>query len=603
MEAIEKNDTAVVVFVSLILFSGLMTAVAYASPSSLIITEFYPNAAQEQGEYVAITNPCARSVNLEGWSISDDEGQIILPQFRIAPGATLYVTANATAFVEGQKGSVTIYPEFEYGSDSTPGVVKLQTEGKAFVLRNSGDEVILRNERGRVIDVVIYGDSSYNGAGWRGKPLKKARKDMVFHRRGTRDSDTVEDWVVIYFGASYHAPETFSTTGLVTVFVSPDNSFAILQHEIANAASSLRINLYEFTNPQLMELVLDALKRGVKVQLLLDGSPIGGISDEELCIAAEIEDRSGEVRFSDDPYINHAKYIVIDNETTIVMSENWKRTGVPYDNSFGNRGWGIVLQDRALARYFLDVYTEDFRRAIEFDGTNGSCVLSRNIPEDSYVAVFAPLSVSSGCTVIPVLAPDSALSEETILGMITNAKACVYVQQFASRRVWGEEISPFIAAIIAAAGRGCEVKVLLDSKYLESDNDNNNNSNDEVVSWLNELASKANLSLEARLADLDALGLEKVHNKGLIVDGEQVLISSLNWNANSVYNREAGVIVENAEIAGYYERVFFYDWNGSMGGGQDSGDRTDTKMRIAYLALTLVVVFVIFRVVKWYKRV
>ena len=588
------------IFGSLFLFSFTITAVAYSSSSSLIMTELYPNTntAHEQDEYVAISNPCARSINLEGWSLTDNEGKIIFPPSRIAPGETLYVTKNASAFVE-QRCSVTSSPEFEYGTDSDPGVVNMQQAGKAFALRNSGDETILQDGRGKVVDTVIYGDSSYKGVGWHGMPMKKPREGMILKRKGNVDTDTADDWVILFRGASYHAPETFSASGIVTAFVSPDCSFAILQQEIATAAASLCINLYEFTSPDLQELVFDALNRGVEVQLLLDGSPVGGISDDELCIAAEIQERGGEVRFSDDPFINHAKYVIIDDRKTVLMSENWKRTGVPFDNSFGNRGWGILIHDTEIARYFKAVFAEDFQRANEYatDAELRGCSVTRKVLQGRYVPIFEPLAVNCDFTVIPVLAPDSALCDKTILGMISSAQECVYVQQFSARRVWGEDVSPYIAAIIAAARRGCAVKVLLDSKYLEGENNN-----DELVSWLNERASAENLSLEARLADLGSLGLAKVHNKGLIVDGEKVLICSLNWNANSVYNREAGVIVENADIAGYYEQVFFHDWDASVGGMQGSGERTDTKMRIVYIVLTLVVVYVVFRVVKWYKR-
>ena len=53
-----------------------------------------------------------------------------------------------------------------------------------------------------------------------------------------------------------------------------------------------------------------------------------------------------------------------------------------------------------------------------------------------------------------------------------------------------------------------------------------------------------------------------VHNKGLIVDNKSVLISSVNWNENSVTrNREVGIIIEDCEVAQYYTNVFFYDWN------------------------------------------
>jgi len=53
-----------------------------------------------------------------------------------------------------------------------------------------------------------------------------------------------------------------------------------------------------------------------------------------------------------------------------------------------------------------------------------------------------------------------------------------------------------------------------------------------------------------------------VHNKGVIVDNRSVLISSINWNYNSVMsNREVGIIIENNDVAKYYASVFFYDWN------------------------------------------
>jgi phosphatidylserine/phosphatidylglycerophosphate/cardiolipin synthase-like enzyme len=48
----------------------------------------------------------------------------------------------------------------------------------------------------------------------------------------------------------------------------------------------------------------------------------------------------------------------------------------------------------------------------------------------------------------------------------------------------------------------------------------------------------------------------------MIVDNKSVLISSINWNENSVtQNRELGIIIESPEVAKYYAEVFFYDWN------------------------------------------
>ncbi len=601
-----------VIFILAFLLTLTHEAFAYSysfsntvAPPALIITEIYPNTntKNEPDEYVAISNPLSHSVNIEGWSITDNEGKIIFPPFEVASGETIYITRNALAFTE-QISNVTakdIFPDFEYGLDSDSNVKQMQTEGKAFVLCNRGDEVILQDKNGKEVDVVIYGDSSYKGEDWRGEPLRNAREGMIFKR--VQDTNQCESWILLLFGASYHVPEKFSFCGDATAFVSPDCSFSVLQREIDNASSSLYVNLYQFENPYLMDLILDALNRGVNVYVLLEGSPVGGIKDEERYIVEKIKIRGGTVRFSDEPFINHAKYAVIDNETTIIMTENWKYTGIPCNNSFGNRGWGVVIRNAEVANYFKAVFIDDFYRGKDFsteiwmeDLETKRFFMSREIPKSSYVPVFEPLTINNDFTLIPVLAPDSAMSNETILGTLDNAKENVYVQQFSTGRFWGEGDNTFIVALIEAAERGCEVKVLLDSKYLEGENNN-----DEVVLWLNEEAREENLSLEAKLADLDSLGLAKIHNKGLIVDGKEVIITSLNWNANSIYNREAGVIVENDEIASFYEDIFFHDWNMTINEREQKENKEGTALiKIAWVALTLVISFVIFSVVKWY---
>ena len=586
------------------------------APPTLVITEVYPDTAtkNELDEYVAITNPSVHLVNIKGWSITDNEGTIVFPHFVVQQNQTIYVTRNALKFVE----QITlvkraIYPDFEYGSDSDPEVSQMQTMGRAFALRNAGDEVILRDKIGREVDAVIYGNSSYEGAGWSGEPLKKPREGTILRRKGVQDTNHREDWLILPFGSSYRAPVKLSLYGDATAFVSPDCSFLVLQLEINQASSSLYLNLYQFESPHLKDLVVAALNRSVKVCLLLEGSPVGGISDEGRYIANMIAERGGRVRLSHDPFLNHAKYAVVDNKTVMVMTENWKNTGVPPNNSFGNRGWGIVIRDEDVANYFKAVFFEDFYRGKEFvpseledlEIEKSDFFMSRAIPQGSYVPVIESYTVTCNLTVIPFLAPDAALDNKTILGAINSAKESIFVQQFSTRRFWGEAANPYITALIEAARRGCEVKVLLDSRDYNLDTWNDN---DEAVAWMNKVASEENLNLKARLVDLDTLGLAKLHSKGLIVDGKVVIITSLNWNPGSIYNREAGIIVVNERIASFYVDVFFHDWNASVKrepeGGAVSEDRTaaDIKMRVVGVAVTLILSFVIFRMVKWYKR-
>ncbi|HEY1428877.1 MAG TPA: phospholipase D-like domain-containing protein, partial [Candidatus Tumulicola sp.] len=50
-------------------------------------------------------------------------------------------------------------------------------------------------------------------------------------------------------------------------------------------------------------------------------------------------------------------------------------------------------------------------------------------------------------------------------------------------------------------------------------------------------------------------------NKGIIVDSSAVLVSSQNWSAaGCLRNRDAGLILHNAEIAQYFEAIFLDDW-------------------------------------------
>jgi hypothetical protein len=68
---------------------------------------------------------------------------------------------------------------------------------------------------------------------------------MIYKRNDFQDTNQCKDWLLLTFGASYHAPEKITCFGEVTAFVSPDCSFSVLQREIETAASSLYINLYQ----------------------------------------------------------------------------------------------------------------------------------------------------------------------------------------------------------------------------------------------------------------------------------------------------------------------------------------------------------------------
>jgi phosphatidylserine/phosphatidylglycerophosphate/cardiolipin synthase-like enzyme len=515
----------------LILLFLLITFLPSASAEYVIINEFYPDTYvdYDRDEYVSIYNPMNNTAGISNWTISDGEGEFIFPHGTILPPSqSFYIARNESPLR----------------------------------LSNKGDEIFLYDENGKEIDVVVYGSSDYTGEGWDGEPIASPREGIVFARCSSNDTNTKSDWTSYRFGQSHFPPTRFKFHGNVTVFVSPDSSFDVLAGVIEDAQSSLYLCLYDFTNYYLMEHVVNATRRGVDVRILLEGNPVGGVENDTLFIAKGIEDAGGDVRFMIGNGQHrryrfvHAKYALIDDGKTVITTENWGYTGIPVENTFGNRGWGVVIEDTNTTGYFLDVFEEDWRgedickKDVEDLKKNSA---KKKIDQNGdYKPVFESMRIEGDFTIIPVIAPDNALMNETIIGLINCAEESVYIEQNCIQSEWRDGPNLYLESAIDAARRGCEVRILLDRSWY------NVNENEKTISYVNEIADEDGLNLEAEF--VTDIGLEKLHTKGLVVDRQAALISSINWNENSPHNnREAGVIIINPAVAEYYTDVFLYD--------------------------------------------
>src|SRR3954454_20339508 len=56
----------------------------------------------------------------------------------------------------------------------------------------------------------------------------------------------------------------------IIAYCSPDSTYAVTKKLFDDAKKSILIGIYDFSADYMKELVLDALKRGVKVKLMLD---------------------------------------------------------------------------------------------------------------------------------------------------------------------------------------------------------------------------------------------------------------------------------------------------------------------------------------------
>src|SRR5581483_5440124 len=116
-------------------------------------------------------------------------------------------------------------------------------------------------------------------------------------------------------------------------------------------------------------------------------------------------------------------------------------------------------------------------------------------------------------------------------------------------------INPLLTEVIAAARRGVAVRVLLNDEKAFNDGSTSKPINPVTV------AALTRAGIPAMIANVKAMGVDYIHNKGVIVDGVRTLVSSINWDANSILkNRESAVAIDSPDVAAYYEKIFDGDW-------------------------------------------
>jgi phosphatidylserine/phosphatidylglycerophosphate/cardiolipin synthase-like enzyme len=550
------------------------------SASGLLIAEVH-YFAWGANEFVTVHNSGADTLDISFWYLTDREGNVALPRGTLVPaGVSVTVAQNATNY---RKQTLEV-PDFEYaGSD--PSVPDATIIGSAPAFSNSGDEVLLMNNFCVCQDAFAYGESFYLGAGWASGPALLVSQGDIAKRNRCPDTNTSADWANIRpytIGQSDFSCSEYQADGPIQLFVSPDSSFNAVASAIDNAAERIWLAVYEFTQGPLAEKLSSAARRGVDVRVFLEGSPVGGLTPKELFLARQMVQAGAAVRFmtnDQDAQIHeryayvHAKYAVIDDDTLLIMSENWGEYGIPLPGQTGNRGWGAVVQDAGAASYFATVFTEDWNPeradSVAYDSAHplwdsGLNSTSENPPGKQ---TYSSLTVSSPATLTPVLSPDTSLDPGTVLGLLSAAEERVYVEEFYIYKHWGTRsggsptLTPnlYLEAVIDAARRGCEVRVLLDATYYNA-MDTDPIDNDDTVAYINAISAAENLDLQAKMVNVTEHDFEKIHNKGMIADSN-VLISSINWNLNSVTcNRESGLIIGNRDAANYFTAVFMDDW-------------------------------------------
>jgi phosphatidylserine/phosphatidylglycerophosphate/cardiolipin synthase-like enzyme len=363
----------------------------------------------------------------------------------------------------------------------------------------------------------------------------------------------------------------------VVAYASPDSTFAVTKTFLDGAQKSILIGIYDFSSDPIKQLLLKAMRRGVKVKLMLD---IDSKDEQALfddlaqfgatCVEAP-SCASKRARYF---LSSHEKVIVIDGEWSLVQSGNYSDNSIPPNfedggdpSNFvtGNRDSGLAIRSQPLARFFTKVLDSDIE--LELGGPEA---LAAPVAEEAVLLVEAApkkipaklfpskrFKLRGKLSVQPVLSPDNYM--DVVPETIRAARRSVLIEQQYIRS--GEDkIIDLLDALKEAKGDNSDfdIRIILGKIFSRKDLEKERKN-------LDNLSATYGLKLGRNIRYIDTSRFVHCHNKMVLIDGKGVLVSSQNWSRSAVWqNREAGVLLEHAGICDYFTRIFESDWSTAL---------------------------------------
>jgi hypothetical protein len=363
----------------------------------------------------------------------------------------------------------------------------------------------------------------------------------------------------------------------VICHVSPDAGWPVLSEFLQGTKNGLTVGMYDFTAPHIIDGVLSAVESDPrKLTLVLQsGEALTGkkadIPEEQTI--TDYEKKLGD-RFDYAPAsigaghqfasAYHIKVAVRDGKAFWLSSGNWQSSNQPdHGLAFGettwnllmehNREWHAVIESPKLSKQFEQYIKYDLKNAKADESTEAVPLPTEFflVEEAALEAVpkgrptyFKPLELNRKVRVRPLLTPDNY--QEHVLALIQTAKKRLLFQnQSLSLLAEGkndERFEELVDALLEKQQAGVDVRIIIRGEFAP-------------VGPLEQLQKKGFDMKNVRLQN-------RCHTKGIIVDGLRVLIGSHNWtNQGTLVNRDASLIFEDPEIAGYFEKIFEFDWD------------------------------------------
>ena len=540
----------------------------FATKEDLRFTRFMPSASTDISsdmEFIEISNQGEKLAVLNGWTMRTTTGSLTsynatVSDLMIQPGTSVLLANDADAVRVYEDGTV------------------IDADGalnRNFFFPNSGAALQLLDGSGAEVDTIVYGNGPVSVSGWNGIALTKplSNLDNLIYLRGsgcgdTPDTDTVSDWHEQWSrlgGSTFCIDTSISTTASVTPLFGPEHGLADLLAWIDDASSSLSVHMYLLHEVHLVQAMIDAQNRGVDVTVVLDYGDSWWNQydlDTQRGMATELLASGAHVSWFGDtgenPYAYiHSKVAVKDNASVWIGSGNWKSSSHPMPGEAGNRDWGVIVDDAGLATMVAAHLAFDENQAREHitPVVAADAPAGWSMPSASAIVGETAPSIQGDVDVQLLVCPDNCIDDLVALLDSADEEILLSLQYLDMDWSWGWGENPIVEALENAAQRNVRLRLILNGAYLDEDIQS-------VVDRFNEEWNHTlGYDTTAIVMSSDEV-VTKLHNKGIIVDGEHVLVSSINWGDSAlVRNREMGLVLSSESIAGAYMDSWYEDWN------------------------------------------
>ena len=295
-----------------------------------------------------------------------------------------------------------------------------------------------------------------------------------------------------------------------SIIVFPDDTVKSILDAINAANKTILIKMFLFSDPGLLDAVIAAKQRGVKVKVMLNASRRNG-QDENEDTRIKLEAAGIEVRDTNPSFIiTHEKSMVVDSKLAFVKSLNWETK-----NLTETRDYAIITSHPREVEEIILCFEADWHRK-DFNPGADACLIWCSFNGRARIARF-----------------------------IDQAKHTLFVQNERFQDL------VIIERIVRAASRGVKVHVMVPPPHTLK--------MEKIVEGVGGVRLMDDVGIK-----IHKLKHLKLHGKMILADGCQAIIGSINLAPGSFdHRRELAIEVHDEEVIDRLQKIAHHDWENS----------------------------------------